>query len=110
MTAEIPSEQLFRSAPQVALQRDDFRIAWPHAGHAAALDPAAAVLLDCFEEPVACSELAADLVSELGLDRADALRSVMGLVARLLPSGHLVPEGREPQPSEYYMYPPAASP
>ena len=110
MTADVPPEQRFRSAPYVTLDREEFRIAWPHSGHSVALDRAAATLLDCFGEPVSCTELAEDLVDALGLDRAEALRSIVGLVAQLIPSGHLLPAGSEPQPSEYYLYPPAASP
>ena len=92
------------------LERPGHRVAWPQGGLPAALDPAAAAMLDCFDEPLSASELAADLVAALELPSDDARRSAVRITHSLLLTGHIVPDGLEPMPSTRLSYPPSASP
>ena len=104
------SDQRFIVAAQASLERDAFRISWPHGGYPAALDAAAAALLDCFSQPASPAEVAEDLVAVVGLDADEALRTVGAFAAGLLASGHLIPEGLSPMPTSLLSYPPSASP
>lgn len=112
MTVEIHSDidRRFVVAPAATLERDGFRIVWPEGGHPAAFDVAAAAMLDCFDQPLLPGELADDLVAALGLGRAIAAQTVAGLIASLLGSGHLIPDGANPTLSSTLAYPPSASP
>jgi hypothetical protein len=103
-------DQRFVTAPQAVLERDEFRISWPPGGLPMALDPAAASMLDCFEEPLSPRELAADLVAALGMDARSAERTALTLADSLLRSGQLIPEGLNPMPTSHLSYPPSASP
>ena len=103
-------EQRFRSAPHAFLQLVGFRIAWPASGLPAALDPAATMLLDCFDETASLRELADDLVAALDLAPEVAEQSVHSVATTLLATGHLIPDGTTPSPASFLWYPPTASP
>lgn len=110
MADEVDLDLRFRAAPQAAIDRPAFRVAWPHGGLPVALDRAAAAMLDCFSDPLSARELAEDLVVALGLSPHEAQRSAGSIVASLLNSGHVIPEGLEPMPATRLGYPPSASP
>ena len=103
-------DQRFRVAPQAVLEREEFRIAWPHGGLPVALDRAAAAMLDCFVEPLTPRELAGDLEAALGLAPNDAQRSAASTALTLRNTGHLILDGQVPMPAVRLSYPPSASP
>ena len=106
----IASEPRFVAAPHALLECEGFRIGWPYGGYPAALDAAAATLLDCFSDPLSPAELAEDLIIAIGLDSDEAHRSVGLFAAGMVATGHLLPEGLSPMPTSLLSYPPAASP
>lgn len=109
-TTDTPADRRFVAAPQAAVAHPEFRLAWPKGGLPVALDPAAATILDLFDQPLSAQELAADLVAALDLEPTVAARSASSVTATLLRTGHLIPEGMDPMPEQYLSYPPSASP
>lgn len=103
-------DQRFVAAAQSTLEHPEFRISWPAGGLPVALDPAAASMLDCFDEPLSPRELAADLTAALDMDPEVAERTALNLTHSLLRSGQLIPDGMVPMPASYLSYPPSASP
>lgn len=110
MSSKTTPEQRFVAAPQATLEHEQFRISWPAGGLPLALDRAAASMLDCFDEPLAASELAADLTAALDMEPGLARRTASDLTQTLLRSGQVIPEGMTPMPASYLSYPPSASP
>lgn len=100
----------FVASPAAVLELTESRLVWPLGGHPAALDAAAAAMLDCFEQPLSGAELAEDLIDALEMQSSEAERVVRDLVTTLLASGHLIPEGLRPMPTALMGYPPSASP
>lgn len=103
-------ETLYRAAPRAEVTLAEARLTWPPGGHPAALDAAAAAILDCFAEPLSLGDLVTDVVAATGIDRATAVSAITALAARLLHSGHLVAEESRPAPPSEFWYPPTASP
>ena len=110
MKPTIPTDQhsRFVATPAAVLDRPGYRIVWPVGGQPAAFDLAAATMLRCFATPLLPGELADDLSVALGTGRPTAAQTVAGMIAALLGSGHLIPEGTDV--SRVPMYPLAASP
>lgn len=100
----------FRNTPRVDVELTDFRLSWAIDGFPIALDPAAATMLDFFNDPLQPSELERDLVDALDLDLSEARRSVTGVVSALVESGHLWPADEPKPPVTRSWYPLSASP
>jgi hypothetical protein len=100
----------FVLAPQASIDVGTSRLVWPMGGNPAVLDPASAVMLDCFAEPLSPRELADDLVDALGLDEESAVRSAVDTSYAFRIGGQIIAEHQEPMPSWHLDYPPSASP
>jgi len=103
-------DERFHLAPQAVLEREEFRLAWPHGGLPVALDRAAAAMLDCFSDSLSARELAEDLEVALHLSAEDARRSAVSTTLALRSTGHLILDGQRPMPAARLGYPPSASP
>lgn len=103
-------EHQYVACPRVDMSHGDHRISWPSGGYAAALDFAAASMLDCFDEPLSIAELATDVAAATELERTATVLMVKSLVNLLVRSGHLHVYGQSPPPASFLYYPPRASP
>lgn len=103
----VDTEERFVAVPAAALSRGDARIVWPAGSLPAALDPAAAAILGCFDAPLRPVDLAEDLVDALEMAPTEAAALSARMIATFLGSGHLVSEHRG-TPS-LFGYPPRPS-
>lgn len=102
------SERVYVRRPVAEFDLDDVRLCWASHGEPASLDPVAAAVLDCFDEPATVGEVTADVADVVGLPGPQAHHAVRGLVDRLGEAGLLAEvesSASDPDPDPSLFYP-----